>query len=43
MDAHLKQQQAPAQMNASIVLERHGALNWLIHVEKDRDHSDVST
>ena len=43
VDARLKQQQAPAQMNASIVLERHGALNWLIHVEEDWDHPDVST
>lgn len=43
VDARLKQQNAPANLNASIVLERHGALNWLIQAEADWDNPDVST
>lgn len=43
VDARLKQQQAPAQLNSSIVVERHGALNWLIQLDSDWDHPDVST
>ncbi|KYQ84295.1 hypothetical protein AWW72_09855 [Acinetobacter sp. NRRL B-65365] len=43
VDARLKQQNAPSNLNASIVLERHGALNWLIQAEADWDNPDVST
>lgn len=43
VDARLKQQNAPANLNASIVLERHGALNWLIQADADWDNPDVST
>ena len=43
VDARLKQQEAPANLNASIVMERHGALNWLINIEESWDHPDVST
>jgi len=43
VEARLKQQNAPANLNASIVLERHGALNWLIQADADWDNPDVST
>ncbi|WP_414659876.1 DUF4272 domain-containing protein [Acinetobacter courvalinii] len=43
VDARLKHQHAPANLNASIVLERHGALNWLIQADADWDNPDVST
>lgn len=43
VDARLKQQNAPANLNASIVLERHGALNWLIKADADWDNPDIST
>ena len=43
VDARLKHQQAPAGLNASVVLERHGALNWLIQRDGDWDHPDVNT
>ncbi len=43
VDARLKQQNAPAHLNASVVLERHGALNWLIQKDADWDNPDVST
>ena len=43
VDARLKQQNAPANLNASVVLERHGALNWLIQADADWDNPDVST
>ena len=43
VDARLKQQHAPTNLNASIVLERHGALNWLIQADADWDNPDVST
>lgn len=43
VDARLKQQNAPTNLNASIVLERHGALNWLIQADADWDNPDVST
>lgn len=43
VNARLKQEQAPANLNASVVVERHGALNWLIQSESDWDHPDVST
>lgn len=43
VDARLKQQHAPANLNPSIVLERHGALNWLIQADADWDNPDVST
>lgn len=43
VDARLKQQQAPANLNSSVVVERHGALNWLIQAESDWDYPDVST
>lgn len=43
VDARLKQQAAPAGLNASVVMERHAALNWLIQRDGDWDHSDVST
>jgi hypothetical protein len=43
VDARLKQQQAPAHLNSSVVVERHGALNWLIQIDSDWDHPDVST
>jgi hypothetical protein len=43
VDARLKQQQAPANLNSSVVVERHGALNWLIQADSDWDYPDVST
>jgi len=43
VDAGLKQQNAPSNLNASIVLERHGALNWLFQADADWDNPDVST
>lgn len=43
VDARLKQQNAPANLNASIVLERHGTLNWLFQADADWDNPDVST
>ncbi|RKG32127.1 DUF4272 domain-containing protein [Acinetobacter tianfuensis] len=43
VDARLKQQAAPANLNSSVVVERHGALNWLIQAESDWDSPDVST
>ena len=43
VDARLKQQTAPAGLNPSVVLERHGALNWLIQRDSDWDHPDVNT
>ncbi|MDM1246858.1 DUF4272 domain-containing protein [Acinetobacter sp. R933-2] len=43
VNARLKQEKAPANLNASVVVERHGALNWLIQAESDWDHPDVST
>ncbi|KAA8735124.1 DUF4272 domain-containing protein [Acinetobacter qingfengensis] len=43
VNARLKQQPAPANLNASVVVERHGALNWLIQQDSDWDHPDVST
>lgn len=43
VDARLKQQNAPENLNASIVLERHGALNWLIQADANWDNPDVST
>ena len=43
VDARLKQQAAPAGLNASVVMERHAALNWLIQRDGDWDHPDVST
>ncbi|ENX17786.1 hypothetical protein F895_00934 [Acinetobacter sp. CIP 64.2] len=38
VDARLKQQNAPENLNASVVVERHGALNWLIQRDGDWDH-----
>lgn len=43
VNARLKQEQAPAQLNSSVVVERHGALNWLIHSEDDWDYPDTNT
>ena len=43
VSARLNQEQAPAQLNSAVVVERHGALNWLIQSESDWDHPDVST
>ena len=43
VNARLKQQDAPENLNSSIVVERHGALNWLIQTDSDWDHPDVST
>lgn len=45
VDARLKQAPMPAEMNASVVMERHGALNWLIDNDgqDDWDNPDVST
>lgn len=43
VNARLKQEQAPAQLNSAVVVERHGALNWLIQSDSDWDHPDVST
>ena len=43
VNARLKQQDAPENLNSSIVVERHGALNWLIQADSDWDHPDVST
>lgn len=43
VNARLKQQQAPAQLNSSVVVERHGALNWLIQSDSYWDYPDVST
>lgn len=43
VDARLKQQDAPENMNASVVVERHGALNWLIQRDGDWDNPDLNT
>lgn len=43
VSARLKQEQAPVQLNSTVVVERHGALNWLIQSDSDWDHPDVST
>lgn len=43
VNARLKQQDAPENLNSSIVVERHGALNWLIQADSDWDYPDVST
>lgn len=43
VSARLNQEQAPAQLNSAVVVERHGALNWLIQSDSDWDHPDVST
>ena len=45
VDARLKQAPMPASMNASVVMERHAALNWLIDNDgqNDWDNPDVST
>ncbi|MGG2395709.1 DUF4272 domain-containing protein [Pseudomonas sp. SH1-B] len=45
VDARLKQAPMPANMNASVVMERHAALNWLIDNDgqDDWDNPDVST
>ena len=45
VDARLKQAPMPAGMNASVVMERHAALNWLIDSDgqNDWDNPDVST
>ena len=43
VNARLKQEQAPAQLNSAVVVERHGALNWLIQSDSDWDHPNVST
>ncbi|USA52001.1 DUF4272 domain-containing protein [Acinetobacter sp. C32I] len=43
VDARLKQQDAPANLNTSVVVERHGALNWLIQRDGDWDNPDLNT
>lgn len=43
VDARLKQQKPPANLNSSVVVERHAALNWLIGHDEDWDHPNVST
>ena len=43
VNVRLKQEQAPAQLNSAVVVERHGALNWLIQSDSDWDHPNVST
>ena len=45
VEARLKQAPMPADMNASVVMERHAALNWLIDNDgqDDWDNPDVST
>ncbi|SDH69939.1 protein of unknown function [Pseudomonas flavescens] len=45
VDARLKQAPMPAGLNASVVMERHAALNWLIDSDgqDDWDNPDVST
>ena len=43
VEARLKQQSTPASLNASVVLERHAALNWLIQYDADWDQPDVNT
>jgi hypothetical protein len=43
VEARLKQRPTPANLNASVVLERHAALNWLIQYDADWDEPDVNT
>lgn len=43
VDARMKQLDAPAGLNSSVVVERHGALNWLIQRDGDWDDPDVNT
>lgn len=43
VDARMKQLNAPAGLNSSVVVERHGALNWLIQRDGDWDDPDVNT
>ena len=43
VDARLKQQPPAAQLNPSVVIERHGVLNWLIREDDDWDFPDTNT
>jgi len=43
VDARINKREAPANLNSSVVLERHKALNWLIDYDKDDDWDNVST
>ncbi len=40
-DAQLKEEPAPAELNAGVVVERHYALNWLVYYADDWD--DITT
>ena len=40
IDARIKGKEAPEDLNSSVVLERHKALNWLIAVDYDEDDED---
>lgn len=43
VDARIKGMKAPCNLEPSVVLERHRALNWLIDVDGDNDWDTVST
>lgn len=43
VDARVNGLEAPADLNGSVVLERHKALNWLIDIDGDNDWDNVST
>lgn len=43
VDARVKGLQAPANLDSSVVVERHKALNWLIGVDEDDDWDNAST
>lgn len=44
VDARMKQQAPPAELNGSVVYERHYALNWLIcFYDQDWDHVTMNT
>ncbi len=43
VNARIKGHEAPANLDSSVVLERHKALNWLIDFDKDDDWDNPST
>lgn len=43
VDARIKGNEAPASLNADVVVERHMALNWLIGYDDDWDNVSTDT
>ncbi len=42
VDAHIKGEEAPSDLDSGVVLERHRALNWLIDADESDDWDNVS-